>query len=542
MHDDATPDNAWQQPEDSLVAHLKNRIQLGQELDELVEQAQRDKSALEDLLDTVLPVLANGLGAHYIGLKTRDETLDERLFEWGQRQDQEHSIDADIEIAGDSIGRCHVAFAEKLDETLEERRQELLNTGLEVLDNYLKTIQTAREKHFLMRQLHRDLMHPLTDEGIKNAVKTLSKAVNYDLLVVIYHQSNAYEQTVRYLVFKGTRLAFDSAVQSDAELDQFVKHKPSSVAGSTMLLGKVQERLMGLKAGDLKDESQTSAFLQALGYDSYMEVLLRSGLRDPTVLGKIVVSGSQSLSTYERDLVSIFADALQKRVIDFDKESRQLAQIFNVPTVMRLLREENYRAKHLEPKRQEAAILFTDISGFTRISEQVLGEPSKVGEFIQAWSLDVTRILWQYNGACDKYVGDCLIGLFGPPFFDEDAAHICQQAIDCAIEIARFTREFSKTPAWRKICDHDIEMGVATGLNFCPVAIGDFGPCGFTAFAPGVNNTARLQGVAEQHEVLVTEAMYELLKDSGRYQFSDSRAEKVKNVKEPIKFRSLLWE
>ena len=86
-------------------------------------------------------------------------------------------------------------------------------------------------------------------------------------------------------------------------------------------------------------------------------------------------------------------------------------------------------------------ILFADINGFTRICEQVLERPERIGRFVDDWSEEAVRILHRHGGVFDKMVGDCVIGLFGPPFFKDDGTACAGAALKAAIEIQRFTRE-----------------------------------------------------------------------------------------------------
>ena len=90
-------------------------------------------------------------------------------------------------------------------------------------------------------------------------------------------------------------------------------------------------------------------------------------------------------------------------------------------------------------------ILFADINGFTRICEQVLERPERIGRFVDDWSEEAVRILHRHGGVFDKMVGDCVIGLFGPPFFKDDGTACAGAALKAAIEIQRFTREVMST-------------------------------------------------------------------------------------------------
>ena len=53
------------------------------------------------------------------------------------------------------------------------------------------------------------------------------------------------------------------------------------------------------------------------------------------------------------------------------------------------------------------------------LSETILKTPAKVAELVETWSRDAVDIVWQHGGVFDKMVGDCVIALFGPPFYDE---------------------------------------------------------------------------------------------------------------------------
>ncbi len=59
------------------------------------------------------------------------------------------------------------------------------------------------------------------------------------------------------------------------------------------------------------------------------------------------------------------------------------------------------------------AILYVDISGFTRISETILRTPARVAELVESWSQDAVEIVWDHHGVFDKMVGDCIIASSG---------------------------------------------------------------------------------------------------------------------------------
>jgi class 3 adenylate cyclase len=101
-----------------------------------------------------------------------------------------------------------------------------------------------------------------------------------------------------------------------------------------------------------------------------------------------------------------------------------------------------------------------------------------------------------------------------------------------------FTRGLIDHPVCADLKAAGAPLGVATGVNDCAASVGLFGPDqDYTAFSSGMNNTARLQGMAVRDEVLVMEPMKEVLEraDLG-LRFGPRREGKAKNVAEPLVF------
>src|SRR5690606_17805708 len=241
-------------------------------------------------------------------------------------------------------------------------------------------------------------------------------------------------------------------------------------------------------------------------------------------------------STRDRDLIERFLDFLERRLIDYSKEWRTLAAAFSERTVQRMLADRDYRARYLAPREAMVATMFCDISGFTRIAEQHLREPAKIAELIEVWSRHVVSLLWQQDAVFDKMVGDCVIGLFGPPFFEWSPREACERAAHVARQIRDYTATLVDVlPSLR---DFEGPIGVATGLHFCPLHVGLFGPDeDYTGFSSGMNNTARLQGLATRGEILCMDAFVDAFGDPSA--FGEERSAPVKNVHEPLRFRAL---
>jgi adenylate cyclase len=423
-------------------------------------------------------------------------------------------------------------------------KADLLTAAGEELDDTLAMIQLDRRKQRLLRAIHEALRHPLVHEGVRLALERLAEEVSFDLVLVLYHLREDDREAIHYLVFRGPALEFASGARVAEALDQALRRgRATRPGGAEVLVSNAEvehRRVLGGASVDLRLEGASDAILGALGYRECHETVLIAGLDQEAIVGKLVVAARRPLGTYERDVLALLADVLQKRVVDYNAAGEALRRSFALPTVVRLLDEERPWAR-LAPRAAEISILFADVAGFTALSERCLADPTAVGDFVEAWSRGVTQLVWKHGGVFDKLVGDCVIGLFGPPYFELTAAQRAEACVRAAVDMVRFTRALIDHPACARIKAAGLPLGVAVGLNDGPASVGMFGlDQDYTAFSSAMNNTARLQGMATRDEVLVMAPMAGTLEAAGLgWRFGPRREGKAKNVAEPLVFRAL---
>src|SRR5262249_42704090 len=151
------------------------------------------------------------------------------------------------------------------------------------------------------------------------------------------------------------------------------------------------------------------------------------------------------------DVVQVMSVAMSQRLVDFNRERRHLAQFFAPAVISELVREANYHDRHLTPREETIAVLFADINSFTKISEQILEQPAAIAQFVDRWSAGAVDLLWKHGGVFDKMVGDCVIGLFGPPFFREPDTARARAALAAARAIAAFTASLEREAPYDRI-------------------------------------------------------------------------------------------
>lgn len=161
--------------------------------------------------------------------------------------------------------------------------------------------------------------------------------------------------------------------------------------------------------------------------------------------------------------------------------------------------------------RKYLTVFFSDIEGFTRLSDRL--EPEKLAELINSYLSDMAKIAIDFGGTIDKFVGDAVMVFFGDP----TSAGIEEDAIKC-IKMASAMRQRVKllNDIWQK--KHlipeglSVRMGVASG--FCTV--GDFGSSqkmDYTILGSPVNLAARLQGLCQSGEILLSAETYSVLEE-----------------------------
>lgn len=511
--------------------------------DALLEESSRARLSLRSTLDRFLPAISQKLGAAAALLQTRNEDLVPELFEFGTWSADDRRVWSDVDlqpagkteggkrtviaqlldVAGETVGTLAFAFAgDRLaDAAILARRIRVVS---EELDGVLAAIQLAALKQDVILRVQQALKNLVFERGVDDAVFALQGVLPLQDLVLVYHDDAAVTATaaIRYRVYKDGVCTADSESHTNTRLTE----------------------LIARRGRDLLGEEGTAALQHALGLSAAVESVLISGITTARVLGKIEVTSVSGLCTFGRDLLRVFAECISQRLVDYNRERRHLSQFFSPAVINELLRDAAYHERWLAPRTDEVAILYADINSFTKISEQVLLDPGKIGRFVDRWSQGAVEILWKHGGVFDKMVGDCVIGIFGPPFFRQDRAARIAAAVKAAREILSFTVALEHDPDLASIVTSGVVpgLGVAVGLNLCPASVGLFGPNqDFTAFSSGMNQTARLQSLAGFREILLMDSARENLAQSADASLRDATYEgpaesPVKNVAKPLRF------
>jgi adenylate cyclase len=194
------------------------------------------------------------------------------------------------------------------------------------------------------------------------------------------------------------------------------------------------------------------------------------------------------------------------------RSKRQFTELFGqyVPPELVDKMAEDPGKYNMEPRSAELTILFSDVRGFTSISEAL--KPDELREYINEYLTDMSNIIrGKHRGTLDKYIGDAIMAFWGAPVEDpQHARNGVLAAIEMQKECEVLNRKFAER-GW-PIC----KIGV--GLNSGTVRVGDMGSQvrrAYTAMGDPVNVASRLEGRTKGYGVgiLVGENTRNLVKD-----------------------------
>ena len=166
---------------------------------------------------------------------------------------------------------------------------------------------------------------------------------------------------------------------------------------------------------------------------------------------------------------------------------------------------------NLGGEEREVTILFTDIRGFTSMSEKM--KPESVVSTLNEYFSDMIDIVFKYNGTLDKIIGDELMIVYGAPISSEDDT---ERAVLTAIEMQNQIEKLNETRKKRK--ESPIKVGV--GINRGLVVSGNIGSrdmMDYTVIGDTVNLGARLCSAAGPDEIFVSESVFQETKNKFPY-------------------------
>jgi class 3 adenylate cyclase/HAMP domain-containing protein len=156
----------------------------------------------------------------------------------------------------------------------------------------------------------------------------------------------------------------------------------------------------------------------------------------------------------------------------------------------------------LSSRRRNLTIFFSDVRGFTAMSERV--EPEELVDLLNQYLEAMTEIVFKYGGTLDKYIGDGILVFFGDPVRYED--HV-ERAVRMAFEMQEKVAELRER--WFVQIEESLEIGMGITTGYVTVGnIGSHGRLDYTVIGNYANLASRLADQAKAGQILVSERTY----------------------------------
>ncbi|MCK5241940.1 adenylate/guanylate cyclase domain-containing protein [bacterium] len=210
--------------------------------------------------------------------------------------------------------------------------------------------------------------------------------------------------------------------------------------------------------------------------------------------------------------VGTYVVVLAYLLVTEERQSRYIKGVFSrfvSPKVVDQLVKDPNAALKLGGNQQNVTVLFSDVRGFTSMSEQI--PPAQVVELLNEYFQTWTDIIFKHDGMVDKFIGDAVMAIFGTPVaHEDDPARAVRAALDMKQALEKLNNK------WKGEGRRTIKIGV--GLNTGEAIVGNMGSqqaMGYTAIGDTVNVASRLESKTKDLGAffLISESTYQAVKD-----------------------------
>ncbi len=183
---------------------------------------------------------------------------------------------------------------------------------------------------------------------------------------------------------------------------------------------------------------------------------------------------------------------------------------------------------------REVTVMFTDVAGFTSISEKLT--PAELVKLLNEYLTEMTDIVLAHDGIIDKYEGDAIMAEFGVPVaYDNHAYMACKSAVEMQKKLVKLREKWNK--------EGRPELRVRIGINTGEVIVGNMGSrdvFDYTVMGDHVNLGSRLEGANKFYgtNIMISEFTHDYIKDD--FYSRELDLIKVKGKDQPIKVFQLI--
>ncbi len=245
------------------------------------------------------------------------------------------------------------------------------------------------------------------------------------------------------------------------------------------------------------------------------------------------------------EIILLFGVMLTYKYMTEERQARQIRGAFQsyvTPSVVESVLENPDKLK-LGGETRDLTVMFSDVRGFTTISEQLTSE--QLVELLNAYLSVMTDLVFESEGTLDKYIGDALMAIWGAPVEQPDnAKRACYTALDM-VEVLekelkpRWAREGLKSIPAGAIPPIDIGIGLNSGM----MTVGNMGSSqrfDYTVMGDNVNLASRLEGTTKQYGIRMIVSEFTRSRAGDAIVTRELDSVRVKGKTEPVRIYELV--
>ncbi len=187
----------------------------------------------------------------------------------------------------------------------------------------------------------------------------------------------------------------------------------------------------------------------------------------------------------------------------------------------------------LKGERMHVSVMFADIMGFTTMSEKM--SPENVVNILNTYLSQMTNSVFKFDGTLDKFIGDCVMAVFGAPMHLENPS---LNAVKCAIDIQKAVNELNLQRRSRGLDSINVGIGINTGT----AVVGNIGSSqrlDYTVIGDNVNLASRLQSAANAMNVPIIVSKNVVGEIGDKIKYREMEAIMVKGKEKPVNIYSI---
>jgi len=199
------------------------------------------------------------------------------------------------------------------------------------------------------------------------------------------------------------------------------------------------------------------------------------------------------------NLLLCYTGISARRFLREEREKHMIRQTFGLYVHRSVVEEmlEHPERLRLGGEKKELSVLFSDIRGFTSLSEKI--PPEELVSQLNEYLTRMTYMVFEQHGTLDKYIGDAIMAIFGAPLVQEDhALRACCTALDMIKTLDDLQN------SWRKQGKPILNIGI--GINSGWMIVGNMGSerrFDYTVLGDNVNLASRLEGLTKMYGVSI---------------------------------------